>query len=100
STLLLIIEVAALFLSVSYAFEIVDVLSRRDPPLVRPRPQNQPWVALQVATYNEPVDIVRPTLESLARIDYPNYIVQVVDNNTKDPALWEPLRELCDRLGP
>ena len=59
-----------------------------------------PCVALQVATYNEPVEVVQRTLESLARIDYPNFLVQVVDNNTKDPAIWEPLEELCTRLGP
>src|ERR1700736_2292734 len=100
STLLLLVEIAALALSVSYGFEIVDVLSRRDPPLVRPRTDRRPWVALQVATYNEPVDIVRPTLESLARLDYPHLLVQVVDNNTTDPALWQPLQQLCEQLGP
>ena len=100
STVLLLLEIAALALSVSYAFEIVDVLSRRDPPLVRPISQMRPWVALQVATYNEPVDIVQRTLEALARIDYDRLIVQVVDNNTSDPSLWLPLRQLCERLGP
>jgi cellulose synthase/poly-beta-1,6-N-acetylglucosamine synthase-like glycosyltransferase len=100
STLLLLVEIAALALSVSYGFEIVDVLSRRDPPLQRPKSERRPWVALQVATYNEPVDIVRPTLESLARLDYPHLLVQVVDNNTTDPALWQPLQQLCEELGP
>ncbi|TMD89269.1 MAG: glycosyltransferase, partial [Chloroflexi bacterium] len=32
--------------------------------------------------------------------DYPNLCVQVVDNNTKDEALWRPVEELCARLGP
>ena len=100
STLLLLLEIAALALSVSYAFEIVDVLSRRDAPLARPISRTNPWVALQVATYNEPVDIVQRTLEALARIDYERLIVQVVDNNTSDPALWMPLQQLCERLGP
>ena len=100
STVLLLLEIAALALSVSYAFEIVDVLSRRDLPLVRPISRTRPWVALQVATYNEPVDIVQRTLEALARIDYERLIVQVVDNNTSDPELWVPLQQLCERLGP
>ena len=51
-------------------------------------------------TYNEPVEVVQPTLESLAQIDYPHLVVQVVDNNTTDPALWKPIEELCARLGP
>ncbi|MFN2581300.1 MAG: glycosyltransferase [Candidatus Dormibacteria bacterium] len=100
STVLLLLEIAALGLSVSYAFEIVDVLSRRDPPLHRPESTTWPWVALQVATYNEPVEIVHRTLLSLSRIDYPNLIVQVVDNNTTDPALWQPLQVICEQLGP
>ena len=53
-----------------------------------------------MASYNEPVDILRPTLESLARLDYPHLIVQVVDNNTSDPAVWQPLQQLCEQLGP
>jgi len=100
STILLLLELAALLLAVSYAFEIVDVLSRREPELFRPMTQSWPWVALQVATYNEPVEIVRHTLEALSRVDYPRYVVQVVDNNTTDPALWQPLEALCAQLGP
>jgi hypothetical protein len=100
STVLLLVELFALLLTTSYAFEIVDVLSTRDPSFIRPMPQSWPTVALQVATYNEPVDIVRRTLESLASVGYPHLIVQVVDNNTKDPALWQPLQAICTQLGP
>jgi cellulose synthase/poly-beta-1,6-N-acetylglucosamine synthase-like glycosyltransferase len=101
STLLLLLEIGALALGVSYAFEILDVLGRREPrekpipPLTR-----YPWVAVQVPTYNEPVEVVRPTLQALARLEYPNLLVQVVDNNTKDPAVWQPLQLLCEELGP
>jgi GT2 family glycosyltransferase len=99
STILLLLELAGLTLAVSYAFEIVDVLCRRDPELFRPMTQTSPWVALQVATYNEPVEIVSRTLDALAAIDYPNFIVQVVDNNTTEPALWRPLEAKCAQLG-
>src|SRR5438105_3832093 len=58
------------------------------------------WVALQIPTYNEPIDVLRPTLESLARVDYPRLVVQVVDNNTTDPSVWRPLETLCEQLGP
>jgi cellulose synthase/poly-beta-1,6-N-acetylglucosamine synthase-like glycosyltransferase len=100
SVLLLLLEIGALALSVSYAFEILDVLGRRErgdpqaPPLER-----HPAVAIQVPTYNEPVDVVRPTLEALAELDYPDLLVQVVDNNTPDPAVWRPLETLCAELG-
>jgi cellulose synthase/poly-beta-1,6-N-acetylglucosamine synthase-like glycosyltransferase len=96
---LLVLEILALGLSVSFTFEICDVLSRRDHRRMPPPLTREPWVALQVPTYNEPVDVVRPTLESLAQIDYPHLLIQVVDNNTTDPALWKPLEQLCAQLG-
>src|SRR5207302_1607715 len=100
STLLLLLEIAALALSVSYTFEIVDVLGRRsEPHRAPPADAELPWVALQVPTYNEPVELVRRTLEALARVDYPRLLVQVVDNNTRDEALWRPIEELCTQLG-
>jgi len=100
SVVLLLLELAALGLSLSYAFEVLDVLSRRRKPGPPFDPTHTPFVALQVPTYNEPVEVVSRTLESLARLDYANYIVQVVDNNTKERAVWRPLELLCKRLGP
>jgi hypothetical protein len=99
SVVLLILEVLALLLSISFTFEICDVLSRRPLTRVVPPLTNMPWVALQVPSYNEPIDVVRPTLESLAKMDYPNLIIQVVDNNTTDPDVWKPLEQLCKDLG-
>lgn len=39
------------------------------------------------------------TLDALAALDYPDFEVLVIDNNTTDPALWHPLREHCLALG-
>ncbi|MGA8014675.1 MAG: glycosyltransferase, partial [Candidatus Dormiibacterota bacterium] len=100
SSLLLVLETVGLFLSLSYAFEILDVMGRRGSPAPPPPVGPPPMVALQVPTYSEPVEIVRSTLEALARLEYPNYMVQVVDNNTPDPSLWRPLQQLCEQLGP
>ena len=100
SLLLLLLEIGALALSLSYAFEILDVLGRRGPrDRAIPELARVPKVALQVPAYNEPVDVVRPTLEALAQLDYPDFMVQVVDNNTKDPEVWQPLQRLCEELG-
>ena len=100
SSLLLVLETVGLVLSLSYAFEILDVMGRRGSPAPPPPVGPPPMVALQVPTYSEPVEIVRSTLEALARLEYPNYMVQVVDNNTPDPSLWRPLQQLCEQLGP
>jgi cellulose synthase/poly-beta-1,6-N-acetylglucosamine synthase-like glycosyltransferase len=99
SALLLVLEVAALGLAVSYLFEILDRLGTA-PERLPPPPDYLPHVALQVPAYNEPVEIVSVTLRSLAQLDYPHLIVQVVDNNTPDAAVWRPLEKLCEELGP
>ena len=100
TVVLLVLEVVAFGLTLSYAFEVLDVLSRRRGRMHRTDPRYQPLVAIQVPSYNEPVEVVSRTLESLARLDYPNYIVQVVDNNTKDTVVWRPLEALCHTFGP
>jgi cellulose synthase/poly-beta-1,6-N-acetylglucosamine synthase-like glycosyltransferase len=100
STVLLLLEVAALTLSASYLFEIVDVLARRKEPQHHGDPGYLPKVAIQVPAYNEPVEVVTETLNALAKLDYPDLIVQVVDNNTPDEATWRALESLCHQLGP
>jgi exo-beta-1,3-glucanase (GH17 family)/cellulose synthase/poly-beta-1,6-N-acetylglucosamine synthase-like glycosyltransferase len=59
-----------------------------------------PKVSIHVPICNEPPHLVRQTLDALARLDYPDFEVVVVDNNTADPDLWEPVAEHCARLGP
>jgi len=100
STLLLLLELAALALSLSYLFEIVDTVSRTTEPRHRPDPNYLPKVAVQVPAYNEPLEVISQTLEALAALDYPDLIVQVVDNNTPDRENWAALQTLCEKLGP
>jgi cellulose synthase/poly-beta-1,6-N-acetylglucosamine synthase-like glycosyltransferase len=58
-----------------------------------------PKVSLHLAICNEPPAMVIQTLESLAALDYPDYEVIVIDNNTKDPAVWRPVQDYCAQLG-
>jgi cellulose synthase/poly-beta-1,6-N-acetylglucosamine synthase-like glycosyltransferase len=62
-------------------------------------PETAPRVSIHVPCYNEPADMVIDTLNALARIDYENYEVIVLDNNTPDPAVWQPVLEHCAKLG-
>jgi cellulose synthase/poly-beta-1,6-N-acetylglucosamine synthase-like glycosyltransferase len=96
---LLVLEVVAFGMTLSYAYEVLDVLSRKSGPQHYFDPNYLPMVAIQVPSYNEPVDIVARTLESIARLDYPNLLVQVVDNNTRDQLVWRPLEALCRSFG-
>ncbi len=59
-----------------------------------------PMVSVHVPAYNEPPEMMIETLDALARLDYPNYEVIVIDNNTKDPAVWQPVEAHCATLGP
>ncbi len=60
----------------------------------------RPKVSVHVPCYNEPPEMVKQTLDALANLDYPDFEVLIIDNNTKDPAVWEPVRDYCATLGP
>jgi len=58
-----------------------------------------PKVSVHVPAYNEPPAMLIETLDALARLDYPDFEVLVIDNNTKDEALWRPVEAHCQKLG-
>lgn len=58
-----------------------------------------PMVSIHVPTCNDPPDSVRRVLASLADLDYPAFEVLVVDHNTPDPTVWEPVAKECARRG-
>lgn len=60
----------------------------------------RPKVSVHVPCYNEPPEMLKKTLDALAKLDYPDFEVLIIDNNTKDPAVWEPVRDYCEVLGP
>ncbi|RJQ82206.1 MAG: glycosyltransferase [Desulfobacteraceae bacterium] len=58
-----------------------------------------PFVSIHVPAYNEPPHMMIETLNALAGLDYPRFEVLVIDNNTKDPRMWQPVAEHCRTLG-
>ncbi|MCL2716224.1 MAG: glycosyltransferase [Alphaproteobacteria bacterium] len=58
-----------------------------------------PKVSIHVPAYFEPVDMLKQTLDALARLDYPNYECVIIINNTPDPAFWQPIQDHCRALG-
>jgi len=58
-----------------------------------------PLVSIHVPAHNEPPAMLIETLDALARLDYPRYEVVVIDNNTSDPAIWQPVEAHCSKLG-
>src|SRR3546814_4093092 len=58
-----------------------------------------PKVSVHVPAYREDPDMLIATLDGLAALDYPDYEVLVIVNNTPDEALWRPVEAHCARLG-
>lgn len=74
-------------------------LRRPFKPLLAEAGRHLPKVSLHLAICNEPPALVKQTLDSLAALDYPDFEVLVIDNNTRDPEVWMPVKEHCETLG-
>ena len=68
------------------------------PPLAPDLP-SLPKVSIHIPACMEPPEMLKLTLDSVARLNYPNFECVLVINNTPDPALWRPVEEHCRALG-
>ena len=69
-----------------------------DKPLVSPAGY-LPKVSLHIPAYREHPEMLKRTLDSVARLTYPNVECVVIINNTPDPAHWQPIEAHCAVLG-
>jgi exo-beta-1,3-glucanase (GH17 family)/cellulose synthase/poly-beta-1,6-N-acetylglucosamine synthase-like glycosyltransferase len=58
-----------------------------------------PKVSIHVPAYAEPPEMLKQTLDAVARLDYPNFECVVIINNTPDPTFWQPIQDHCRALG-
>jgi cellulose synthase/poly-beta-1,6-N-acetylglucosamine synthase-like glycosyltransferase len=58
-----------------------------------------PKVSIHIPAYFEPPEMLKATLDAIARLDYPNFECVVIINNTPDPAFWQPIQDHCRALG-
>ncbi len=104
-TALLGAQIVLLALLLVDGFELAEVLwTRERRRFFEPRkdwtpPADAPKVSIHVPCYNEPPHMVMETLDALAKLDYPNFEVLIIDNNTKDEAVWKPVEGYCAKLG-
>lgn len=87
---------AMLMILLANGFEFTEAVwcrrwlrSFKSEPLVAGAPE--PFVSIHLPCYNEPPEMVIQTLASLARMDYRNFEVLVIDNNTKKEEVWRPV---------
>ncbi|HEY8012092.1 MAG TPA: glycosyltransferase [Rudaea sp.] len=97
-------QLAIILILLINGFEFTEVLWRkywlRGFGLLTPEAgEVQPFVSIHLASCNEPPEMVILTLDSLAALDYENYEVLVIDNNTKNEDVWKPVEEHCAKLG-
>jgi hypothetical protein len=97
ASVLLILDLWAFLIWNSNVNYVSDVMSRtrRSRPLPEPDPTYQPFVSLHLPAYNEPPELLIETIKAVEQIDYPNFEIVVMDNNTTDPAIWGPVEEYC-----
>jgi cellulose synthase/poly-beta-1,6-N-acetylglucosamine synthase-like glycosyltransferase len=101
SLLLWFLEVVAALMGCAYLWELCNAVGRvewRRRVTEGRLPEtggDVPFVSLHVPAYNEPPDMVIETLQSLQAIDYPNYEIICIDDNSDDEALWRPLERWC-----
>jgi cellulose synthase/poly-beta-1,6-N-acetylglucosamine synthase-like glycosyltransferase len=62
-------------------------------------PGRLPKVSIHLPACRESPDVVNASLNSLARLDYPDFEVLVVVNNTPEERLWRPVEAHCRALG-
>jgi cellulose synthase/poly-beta-1,6-N-acetylglucosamine synthase-like glycosyltransferase len=97
ASLVILLDVAAIIVWMSNVNYMSDVMcrARRSRPLPVADPGYQPFVSLHIPAYNEPPELLIQTIQAVERIDYPNFEIIVIDNNTKDPTVWRPVEEYC-----
>lgn len=86
---------AAIVLAQSFEFAELfwpGSLRRLAPPRPLPAGTPAPFVSIHLACCNEPPAMVMCTIDSLLALDWPAFEIIVVDNNTRDPSLWRPVR--------
>jgi len=97
AVVLILLDIGALLVwnsSVNYTSDAM-CRTRRSRPLPQADPTYQPMVSLHVPAYNEPPELLIETIKALEQMDYPNFEIIVIDNNTSNPAVYGPVEDYC-----
>lgn len=104
-TLGLILLVPLVLIAMARIEEIATIAFGHKPrrliaePLPAPADGSTPKVSIHIPAYFEPPEMLKQTLDAVARLDYPNFECVVIINNTPDPTFWQPIQDHCRALG-
>lgn len=101
-SVMIFLQLGLILVVISQSFEAAELLSKdaldRDFKPAKPDPTFTPKVSIHVPIYNEPVDMVKLTISKLLELDYKNFEVLIIDNNTKDEGVWKPIEDFVNTL--
>ncbi len=103
--LALVLFIPLIFIALTRIEEIANVAFGRKPrrlivaPPLAPELPVAPKVSIHIPAYREPPEMLKATLDAVARLEYPNFECILIINNTPDPALWRPVEDHCRTLG-
>ena len=97
ASVLLLLDLCAFLIWNSNANYTSDVMSRTRHSRTLPEadPNFLPFVSIHIPAYNEPPELLIATIKAVEQIDYPNFEIVVMENNTTDPEIWRPVEEYC-----
>lgn len=58
-----------------------------------------PKISVHVPCYNEPPEMMIETIRALEKLQYRDFEVLIIDNNTRDEAVWRPVESYVASLG-
>ncbi|MBP7823055.1 glycosyltransferase [Candidatus Gracilibacteria bacterium] len=59
----------------------------------------EPFVSLHIPSYNEEPEMLIKTIEHVTKLDYSNYELIIIENNTRDENIWRPVEKYVASLG-
>jgi len=95
--------VPLVMISLARIEEIAAIAFGREPRRLLARAPAQegfaPKVSIHVPACREAPEMLKLTLDAVARLEYPNFECVLVINNTPDPTMWRPIEDHCRELG-
>ena len=97
--LLILFNLAVCVIIQTVHFMTLSKPSFTKPKLKKSNIKSEPFISIHVPSYNEPSDILIETLNAIKALKYKNYEVIILDNNTPDSSVYEPVKHYCEELG-